>query len=159
MVPVTIPVLIVGLLTCVLLEQFGIFGYGFKLPAKVRAILEDNSRAMEAQMTLKHKAALIIQMAVAIFLILALAFHLAEVGVIGLCVIVLLTALNGITDEHKIGKSFEEALPFTALLVVFFAIVAVIHDQHLLPRSSTQCLNCQVKPSWPPIIWPMGFFP
>lgn len=131
MVPVTIPVLIVGLLTCVLLEQFGIFGYGFKLPAKVRAILEDNSRAMEAQMTLKHKAALIIQMAVAIFLILALAFHLAEVGVIGLCVIVLLTALNGITDEHKIGKSFEEALPFTALLVVFFAIVAVIHDQHL----------------------------
>ena len=131
MVPVTIPVLIVGLLTCVLLERFGIFGYGFKLPATVRAILEDNSREMEAKMTLKHKAALIIQVAVAIFLILALAFHLAEVGVIGLCVIVLLTALNGITDEHKIGKAFEEALPFTALLVVFFAIVAVIHDQHL----------------------------
>jgi Na+:H+ antiporter, NhaB family len=29
------------------------------------------------------------------------------------------------------GHAFEEALPFTALLVVFFAIVAVIHDQHL----------------------------
>src|SRR5690606_32755675 len=29
------------------------------------------------------------------------------------------------------GKAFEEALPFTALLIVFFSIVAVIHDQHL----------------------------
>jgi NhaB family Na+:H+ antiporter len=46
-------------------------------------------------------------------------------------VIVLLTAFNGVIDEHSIGKAFEEALPFTALLVVFFAIVAVIHDQHL----------------------------
>ena len=46
-------------------------------------------------------------------------------------VIVLLTAFNGIIQEHQLGKAFEEALPFTALLVVFFVIVAVIHDQHL----------------------------
>jgi NhaB family Na+:H+ antiporter len=44
---------------------------------------------------------------------------------------VLQTALNGITEEHQIGHAFEEALPFTSLLVVFFAVVAVIHDQHL----------------------------
>ena len=60
-----------------------------------------------------------------------LAFHLAEVGLIGLMVIVLLTAFNGVIEEHRIARSFEEALPFTALLVVFFAIVAVIHEQHL----------------------------
>jgi len=36
-----------------------------------------------------------------------------------------------VVDEHKIGQAFQEALPFTALLVVFFAVVAVIHDQHL----------------------------
>jgi len=60
-----------------------------------------------------------------------LAFHWAPVGLIGLMVIVLLTAFNGVTEEHQIGKAFEEALPFTALLVVFFAIVAVIHEQHL----------------------------
>ncbi|MCW5574906.1 MAG: hypothetical protein KIT13_02310, partial [Burkholderiales bacterium] len=35
-------------------------------------------------------------------------------------------------DERRIGHAFHEALPFTALLVVFFAVVAVIHDQHLL---------------------------
>lgn len=45
--------------------------------------------------------------------------------------IILLTAFNGIVEEHQIGKAFEEALPFTALLVVFFSIVSVIHEQHL----------------------------
>ena len=61
----------------------------------------------------------------------ALAFHWAEVGLIGLAVIVLATAFTGIIEEHRLGHAFEEALPFTALLVVFFAIVGVIHDQHL----------------------------
>jgi NhaB family Na+:H+ antiporter len=74
---------------------------------------------------------LIVQGLTIVFLVIALGLHLAEVGVIGLCVIVLATAFNGITEEHRIGHAFEEALPFTALLVVFFGIVAVIHDQHL----------------------------
>ena len=52
-------------------------------------------------------------------------------GLIGLAVIVLSTAFTGIIEEHRLGHAFEEALPFTALLVVFFAIVGVIHDQHL----------------------------
>jgi Na+:H+ antiporter, NhaB family len=43
----------------------------------------------------------------------------------------LATAFAGVTDEHRLGHAFHEALPFTALLVVFFAIVAVIHEQHL----------------------------
>ena len=56
---------------------------------------------------------------------------MAEVGLIGLMIIVLLTAFTGVTDEHQIAHAFEEAMPFTALLVVFFAVVAVIHQQHL----------------------------
>ena len=62
---------------------------------------------------------------------LALAFHVAQVGLIGLMVIMLITAFTGINEEHRIGEAFEEALPFTALLVVFFTIVGVIHEQHL----------------------------
>ena len=46
-------------------------------------------------------------------------------------IIVMLTAFRGIIDEHQIGHAFEEALPFTALLAVFFTVVSVIHDQHL----------------------------
>ena len=37
----------------------------------------------------------------------------------------------GIIEEHHLGAAFEEALPFTGLLVVFFVVVAMIHDQHL----------------------------
>jgi len=61
----------------------------------------------------------------------ALSLHIASVGLIGLMVIILATTFCGVTDEHAIGNAFKEALPFTALLVVFFAIVAVIIDQHL----------------------------
>jgi NhaB family Na+:H+ antiporter len=74
---------------------------------------------------------LVVQAVCAVILVFALGLHLAEVGVIGLMIIILATAFTGVTEEHRLGHAFEEALPFTALLVVFFAIVAVIHDQHL----------------------------
>jgi NhaB family Na+:H+ antiporter len=131
MAPVTMPVLVIGLLTCYLLEKSGKFGYGALMPASVEGILQDFAREEDAKRTDREKAALIIQGIVAITLVLCLALHLAEVGLIGLMVIVLLTAFNGVVSEHQLGKAFEEALPFTSLLVVFFAIVAVIHDQHL----------------------------
>ena len=131
MAPVTMPVLACGLLTCLLLEKLGWFGYGAKIPEEVRSVLVDFSNEQSKQRSDREKAALIVQAIVGIILVLGLAFHLAEVGIIGLTVIVLLTAFNGVIEEHQIGHAFEEALPFTALLVVFFAIVAVIHEQHL----------------------------
>ncbi|MDN2659551.1 sodium/proton antiporter NhaB [Neptunomonas sp. CHC150] len=131
MAPITMPVLAAGLLTCVLLEKTKAFGYGAKLPDNVRAILEDFAAKEDAKRTLRDKAQLGVQIVVSIFLVFALALHLAEVGLIGLTIIILLTAFNGVVEEHQIGKAFEEALPFTALLVVFFSIVSVIHDQHL----------------------------
>ncbi|GGX51241.1 sodium/proton antiporter NhaB [Saccharospirillum salsuginis] len=131
MAPVTIPVLFAGFTTCVLLEKLKWFGYGDQLPESVRGILTDFEAHQHSKRTRKDVAKLVVQAIVAVWLILGLALHLAEVGLIGLSVIVLLTAFNGITDEHNIGKAFEEALPFTALLVVFFTIVGVIHSQHL----------------------------
>jgi NhaB family Na+:H+ antiporter len=131
MLPVSMPVLAVGLLTCLAVEKFRILGYGAQMPLAARRILEEYDRIEDARMTPAHSAALIMQALVALFLIVALAFHWAEVGLIGLTVIVLATAMTGIIQEHQLGHAFEEALPFTALLVVFFAIVGVIHDQHL----------------------------
>jgi len=141
MAPVTMPVLAAGLLTCALLEKTRWFGYGATLPDEVRQILRDFNENENKDMPQKRKAQLWVQGAVAIFLIVGLAFHLAEVGLIGLAVIVLLTAFNGIIEEHQIGKAFEEALPFTALLVVFFAIVGVIHTQHLFTPIIDWILN------------------
>jgi len=96
---------------------------------------EDKNRTSE------QKTKLLVQFLVILILIFSLAFNVASVGLIGLMVIVLLTAFNGIIEEHKIGKAFEEALPFTALLVVFFVIVAVIHDQHLFSPVITYVLS------------------
>lgn len=129
--PISMPVLVMGLLTVVVLEKMSWFDYGAKLPDNVRQILQNFEKEESQKSTQKHKAQLIVQGIVAILLIFALAFHLAEVGLVGLMVIVLLTAFNGIIEEHRIGHAFEEALPFTALLVVFFTIVSVIHSQHL----------------------------
>jgi len=131
MAPVTMPVLVCGLITCILLEKLKWFGYGATLPKAVATVLSEYNEEQEKKRNPKTNAALIVQAIVGLILILALAFHVASVGLVGLMIIVLLTAFNGIIEEHQIGHSFEEALPFTALLVVFFAIVAVIHDQHL----------------------------
>ncbi|GHB57666.1 Na(+)/H(+) antiporter NhaB [Psychrosphaera saromensis] len=131
MSPVTIPVLVFGLLTTVLLEKFKIFNYGAKLPDSVRKILVDYDTENDGRRTKRDKVILWAQAGIAIWLIIGLALHLAAVGLIGLSVIILATSIAGITDEHSIGKAFEEALPFTALLCVFFAVVAVIIDQGL----------------------------
>ena len=131
MAPVSIPVLVVGLLTCIAVEKFNILGYGAQMPLAARRILEEYDRREDEKRTPAQRAVLIVQALVVLFLVVALAFHWAAVGLIGLAVIVLSTALNGIIEEHQLGHAFSEALPFTALLVVFFAIVGVIHDQHL----------------------------
>lgn len=128
---VSIPVLIAGVLVCVLVERFRIGGYGANLPPNVRRVLQDYDAEEARKRTNRDRAVLVVQGIVVVFLVLGLALHLAEVGLIGLTVIVLATAFTGIIQEQRIGHAFEEALPFTALLVVFFAIVAVIHDQHL----------------------------
>ncbi len=131
MAPITMPVLAAGLLTCVLLEITKKFGFGAQLPGQVRDIIQGFLEDQDEKRTGAEKYALVVQGISALFLIVALALHLAPVGLIGLGIIVLQTALTGITDEHSIGKAFEEALPFTALLTVFFVIVGMIHDLHL----------------------------
>jgi len=131
MAPVTMPVFAVGLFTCFAVEKFRILGYGAPMPEAARHILEEFDRIEDDKRTPKQKVAILLQALVALFLVVALAFHWAEVGLIGLAVIVLATAFTGIIEEHQLGHAFSEALPFTALLVVFFAIVGVIHDQHL----------------------------
>ena len=133
MAPVTMPVFIAGLLTCSCLERFKLAGFGSELPENIRTIfseyaLYENETSKNDD---KKKAELAVELFVLVLLIFALAFHIAEVGIIGLGVIILLTSFKGITHEHYLGDAFKEALPFTALLCVFFAIVSVIHEQHL----------------------------
>ena len=129
--PVSMPVLFCGILTALLLEWFRWFGYGGKIPDNVRIILDEADRADDARRSDGQKAALWVQGITGVLLIFALAFHLSAVGLIGLFIIVVQTAFNGIVEEHQIGRAFSDGLPFTALLIIFFGIVAMIEQQGL----------------------------
>jgi NhaB family Na+:H+ antiporter len=129
--PISIPVFLVGLGMCLLLERFKIFGYGAELPDSVRGQMEAWDQRQSQRRDPRMRARLVIQAITGLCLVAALGLHVAEVGLVGLGVIVLATAFNGVINERALGHAFEEALPFTALLVTFFAIVAVIHDQGL----------------------------
>lgn len=128
---ITVPIFISGIFICIALEKFKIFGYGENMPYNVYSILLDYTKHLKSKRNTNQKAKLIIQAIIAILLVLALGLHIAEIGLIGLAILILLTTLNGVTDEPQIGKAFEESLPFTALLIVFFAIIAIIHEHHL----------------------------
>jgi len=131
MAPVSVPVFFCGMLTTVFLEKTKILGYGAALPDVARSIIENYTIETEAKRTEKESYGLIVQAIGGLLLIAGLALHVAPVGFIGLALIIFQTAFMGIIDEHQLGKAFEEALPFTGLIVVFFVIVAMIHDQHL----------------------------
>ncbi|QUT13442.1 sodium/proton antiporter NhaB [Rahnella inusitata] len=131
MSPVSVPVFICGFIVCAMVERFRWFGYGAQLPQPVFEVLKKFDQKNSENSTRQERIKLGVQALIGVWLIVALAFHLAEVGLIGLSVIIFATAFCGVTDEHAIGKAFQESLPFTALLTVFFAVVAVIIEQHL----------------------------
>jgi len=131
MAHISIPVFLAGLLTVIVVEKFKLFGYGCQLPDRVRNILKQNAKEHKDNMDAGDYFKILTQGLTFIWLIIALALHLAAVGLVGLSVIIILTTVNGKSEEHQIGKAFQEALPFTALLVVFFAIVGMIHTNNL----------------------------
>jgi NhaB family Na+:H+ antiporter len=129
--PATIPTLFAGFATCVVIEKMRWFGYGAELPVNVRAILAEEDRKLKERTTEGDRFVLWMQAVVAILMIAALSMHLAEIGLIGLGVIVLATSMTGITDEHRLAEAFSPGLPFASLLVVFYVIVAMIHTQEM----------------------------
>jgi NhaB family Na+:H+ antiporter len=131
MAHVTIPTFIAGLIVVILVELTKSFGYGAKLDPGVRKILQNYLEEEDNKRTTKEKYALIIQGISGILLIYGLYEHVMEAGLIGLSLLVVVTAFTGITEEHQIGKAFEESLPFVSLLCIFFIVVAMIHTQHL----------------------------
>jgi NhaB family Na+:H+ antiporter len=128
--PVSVPVFVAGLATCLCLERWRLFGFGIAIPEAARALLIQFERDRAVQGA-GSPWRLRVQAACAVLLVVALAFHFAEVGLIGLMILVLLASFLGVTDEETLGEGFKGGLPFTALLVVFFALVGVIHDQEL----------------------------
>lgn len=149
MAPITVPVFIAGMITCFAIEKLHICGFGNHLPTRIKNIFHEYNTYEISKRTEQDKLELYIEMLVGIFLVIALALHLAAVGIIGLGVIILLTSFKGITHEHDLGDAFKEALPFTALLVVFFGVVSVIADQQLFTPIITYVLAQDVSSQAP----------
>jgi len=129
--PASIPTLLAGFVTCLVVEKMKWFGYGAELPAGVRRILQDEDRKLREAATPRDHFIIVIQAVVAFLMVFALALHVAEIGLIGLTVIVVVSAIAGVTDEPRIAKAFLPGLPFASLLVVFYVVVAMIGSQQM----------------------------
>ncbi|MBP5297010.1 MAG: hypothetical protein J6Y94_06735, partial [Bacteriovoracaceae bacterium] len=131
MSPITFPCLGMGLITTIIAEKFHLFGHGTPMPEAVRTALRLDYERQQACRTSEGVWRLRIQGLAIVLLIIGLALHVAEVGFIGLGLLIFLTSCLGMGEEHRIGACFQETMPFCALLVVFFGIVAMIDMQGL----------------------------
>ena len=66
--PVSLPVLAVGLLTCCLLERWRLFGYGYQLPPHVRAVLEQHAAEHRKELQRGDRFRLVSQAALPVLL-------------------------------------------------------------------------------------------
>ena len=103
MLPITFPVFICGLITCYLIEKLSVFSYGIELPNHIREILYDYDVEQTSKRTRSQNMQILTQSLIALVLVFSLAFGFATPGLIGLMIIVLLTAFNGVIEEPKIG--------------------------------------------------------
>lgn len=126
------PAALAGFAVCFSLEYFKLPGFHYQMPERARElIIKDYDKKMH-EMTAQNVYVYAIQIVSLALLIFALAFHVAEVGLIGIGLIVVVTAFTGLTKEHDLGVAFTNAMPFVLLIVVFFAILGVVHDQRLV---------------------------
>ena len=123
--------MIFGYSTCLVLEKFRLFGFGAEMPQSAYDVLVMRDRIQSSELSTRDKIRLITQAVCCVWLVIALAFHFAAVGLIGLSIIVLATTFCGVTTEEEVGKAFTESMPFCALLCVFFVIVTIIAQQNL----------------------------
>jgi len=129
---IAVPVMVAGFITCPLLEILHVPGFGYQLSDQIRQLIISDYEKKAKQAAGQGRYKYILQGVMAVVLILALAFHVAEVGLVGLAVIIVLSAFTGMTKEHDFSEPFNNAMPFVTLIVIFFAILAVVHDQHLV---------------------------
>ena len=130
--PIAAPAAVVGFIVCFVVEYFNFPGFQYEMPERARELIQKDYTKKIQEMTQQNFYVYAIQSVVLVLLVFALAFHVAEVGLIGIGLIIIVTAFTGLTKEHDLGVAFTNAMPFVMLIVVFFAILGVVHSQHLV---------------------------
>jgi NhaB family Na+:H+ antiporter len=134
MVGISAPVMVAGILVNLMLEgtKVGtVFGYGTKLPESIRAYLTEYSQSQARSRTQADKFRLTVQAMCGLGLITALGLQLASIGLLGLITMIVVSQLTGRVAENRYVPAYHSAMPFFALLLVFFGAVSIIHEQHL----------------------------
>lgn len=129
---ISVPVAIAGFALCPILETVKFPGFGYQLPDIARKAIIKDYNAKFSNISAQSLFSYILQGIVAILLFVALAFHLAEVGLIGIALMIVMSAFKGLTKEHDFAEAFNNAMPFVLLILIFFAILAVVEEQHLV---------------------------
>lgn len=130
--PISVPAAIAGFAVCFTLEFFKCPGFHYQMPERARELIVKDYNKKIHEMTEHNIYVYAVQIIMFGLLVIALAFHVAEVGLIGIGLIVVVTSFTGLTKEHDLGVAFTNAMPFAVLIVVFFAILGVAHEQHLI---------------------------
>jgi len=129
---VSIPVIIAGLILCLILETVKFPGFGYKMPESAYNVIVREYKAKLARLSRQSLFSYILQGIVLILLFVSLALHLAEVGLIGIALMVVVAAFGGLIKEHDFAEAFNNAMPFVLLILIFFAVLAVVEDQSLV---------------------------
>lgn len=129
---ISVPVAIMGFLLCPILETVKFPGFGYKLPQRAYKAIVKEFETKFIKMSEQTLFTYILQATAAFLLFFALAFHLAEVGLVGIALIITMSAFKGLTKEHDFAEAFNNAMPFVLLIAIFFAILAVVNDQSLI---------------------------
>ena len=129
---VSVPSAIAGFIVCFALEYFRCPGFRYQMPERARELIQKDYNKKIREMTVQNVYVYAVQIVVFVLLVFALAFHVAEVGLVGIALIIIVTAFTGLIHEHDLGGAFTNAMPFVILIVVFFAILGVVHDQQLV---------------------------
>jgi NhaB family Na+:H+ antiporter len=129
---IALPVAVVAFIVCFLLEFFRFPGFGHRMPDRVRRLIIKDYRKKINEMTIQNVYIYAVQIIGGILLVFSLAFSVAQVGLVGIGLIVLVTAFTGVTEEHDLAGAFNNAMPFTMLIITFFVILGVVHEQHLI---------------------------
>ncbi len=129
---ISVPVSIGGFILCPILEALKFPGFGYQLPQRAYDAIVKDYKAKYSKVTSQSIYLYSVQAIVGILLFIGLGFHVAEVGLIGIALIIILSAFKGLTKEHDFSEAFNNAMPFVLLIVVFFAVLAVVVDQNLV---------------------------
>jgi NhaB family Na+:H+ antiporter len=147
MAHISIPLQLGAVILCWSMERYRlkVFGFGYQFPDRIALTLDrqvKNKLAAEGEV---YTTQLIIMAVIFVSFMFALAFQIAPIGIIGLGLLIIVPVLTRQSEEHQLGKAFHDSLPFTALLVVFFMIVAMLETQKLFTPVMSMALGMQAK--------------